>query len=55
MKWECKLKMRLVFEQNLKNTFSELKNYGFMPDIIARGKDAKIKAILELKKMVWCK
>lgn len=38
------------FEQNLKNTFSELKNYGFMPDIIARGKDAKIKAILELKK-----
>lgn len=38
------------FEQNLKNTFSELKNYGFMPDIIARSKDAKIKAILELKK-----
>ncbi len=38
------------FEQNLKNTFSELKHYGFMPDIIARGKDAKIKAILELKK-----
>lgn len=38
------------FEQNLKNSFSELKNYGFMPDIIARGKDAKIKAILELKK-----
>ena len=38
------------FEQNLKNIFSELKNYGFMPDIIAHSKEAKIKAILELKK-----
>lgn len=38
------------FEQNLKNTFSELKHYGFMSNIIARRKDLKIKAILELKK-----
>jgi len=38
------------FDENLKNTFSELKHYGFMPNIVARGKDSKIKAILALKK-----
>jgi HTH-type transcriptional regulator/antitoxin HigA len=38
------------FDKKLKNLFTELKHYGFVDNIIARGKEAKIKAILELKK-----